>query len=208
VAFGIVAFFGAREGVWQAPAYVPQRTPFDAFWINFRNPLIPQMSAIVRRDRFEAVGGYLTGLERAEDYDLWVRLSRRHPFVYNPEVTSHYRWHESQRSGQPLRQLRSMYATRRRVWERARDAGDAAFAAEVANELARIWTRDLREAWYGRRMDELRFVLALEPILPVAPAGERERWTWRKRIPGTLLRAFDRARDGGKSEPSPAGAAS
>lgn len=41
-----------------------------------------QPAVFIRRSAYEAVGGIDPGLQYTYDYDLWLRLARRHTFVY------------------------------------------------------------------------------------------------------------------------------
>jgi len=59
------------------------------------NPLAhPTM--LLRRDLVRAIGGYRAAFRGAEDYDLWLRLSERHPLRAVPEVLLDYREHHGQ----------------------------------------------------------------------------------------------------------------
>ena len=53
-------------------------------------------SVLLRRDAFERAGGYRTGAEPAEDYDLWVRLAPLGTFRSVPEPLYAYREHGGQ----------------------------------------------------------------------------------------------------------------
>lgn len=52
---------------------------------------------IVRRDVFDAVGGYDVGLRRAQDYDFWLKLARVSTIRMVPEVLTLKRAHTSAR---------------------------------------------------------------------------------------------------------------
>ncbi len=51
---------------------------------------IPMMAVLVRRELALEAGGFDPGLEYFEDWDLWLRLSRRTRFVHAPGVTAVY----------------------------------------------------------------------------------------------------------------------
>ena len=63
-------------------------------WFNF----ICQPSAFFRRDVFEAVGELNGTLHFAMDYDLWVRIGKRFPCRYLPELLATYRLHETSKT--------------------------------------------------------------------------------------------------------------
>lgn len=55
---------------------------------------IGAMTTLVRRTCFEVVGPYDESLAY-EDWDMWIRLARKFHFLYQPQVTAHYRIHGS-----------------------------------------------------------------------------------------------------------------
>ncbi len=50
-------------------------------------------SVLLRKSFFDAAGGYDTRLFSPYDFDLWLRLTKQHPFEYNPEILVKYRQH-------------------------------------------------------------------------------------------------------------------
>ena len=63
-AFGDFQFFGAQEGVWQAPPFDPWLVMYGNFW---------SPSVCFRRSTLEAVGGYERGWYY-EDWNMYMRL--------------------------------------------------------------------------------------------------------------------------------------
>jgi glycosyltransferase involved in cell wall biosynthesis len=59
---------------------------------------ICQPATLIRRDAFEAVGGLDPALHFAFDYDLWIRLSRKHLFSHLPERLATSRMHRTNKS--------------------------------------------------------------------------------------------------------------
>jgi glycosyltransferase involved in cell wall biosynthesis len=53
---------------------------------------IIQPASFFRREAFEAVGGIDKSLHYAMDYDLWLKLGKKYPVAYVPELWAHYRW--------------------------------------------------------------------------------------------------------------------
>lgn len=62
-----------------------------------RNVLI-HSSVMMRRDAYDAVGGYTPSLRQMEDYDLWLRLALRGEVHVLPEELTDYRTHGQQMS--------------------------------------------------------------------------------------------------------------
>ena len=79
--------------------YAGRRTDFDyrrdfgQYWTFLRGNYIP-IGLLVRRQAQIEMGGYDTSY-RAEDYDSWLKLSKRWRFHLIDEVLAHYRWHGS-----------------------------------------------------------------------------------------------------------------
>lgn len=57
---------------------------------------------LVRREAVIAAGGYRDAFRHAEDYDLWLRLSERHPIYAVPQTLIDYREHAGQISASAL----------------------------------------------------------------------------------------------------------
>src|SRR5262245_30748713 len=55
--------------------------------------MLGQPTVAMRRQPVLAVGGYRLAFDSAEDFDLWLRLSERHPLANLPDVLVDYRWH-------------------------------------------------------------------------------------------------------------------
>jgi glycosyltransferase involved in cell wall biosynthesis len=66
----------------------------DVWLPMLRTNFIGAMTTLVRRSCFEVVGPYDESLAY-EDWDMWIRLAREFDFLYQPQVTAHYRIHGS-----------------------------------------------------------------------------------------------------------------
>jgi glycosyltransferase involved in cell wall biosynthesis len=77
----------------------PRRTPSDQVpsgWVSralFLENFIITSSTLIRREAFESVGGFDGSLRLVEDYDLWMRISRRFQIKFVPERLTIYRVH-------------------------------------------------------------------------------------------------------------------
>jgi hypothetical protein len=72
-----------RTGSWAVPL------------LTFGPQLIPQPSAVFRRDAFEKVGGLSRKYEFAFDFDLFLKLTKLGKSVFIDAITSSHRWHET-----------------------------------------------------------------------------------------------------------------
>jgi glycosyltransferase involved in cell wall biosynthesis len=70
---------------------VPEMRPF--FHCMVRCNQVHISAAIARKSAFEAVGGYDEALRGAADWDLWLRLAARFPFVFSSSAVSTYEKH-------------------------------------------------------------------------------------------------------------------
>ncbi len=70
-----------RSGSWAVPL------------LRFGPQLIPQPSAVFRRDAFERVGGLSDKFEFAFDFDLFLKLSKLGKAVFVDHILSSHRWH-------------------------------------------------------------------------------------------------------------------
>ena len=51
-------------------------------------------AVLYRRERITAARGFDPNLRRCEDYDLYLRMSRRWPIGCHPDIIAEYRWHD------------------------------------------------------------------------------------------------------------------
>jgi glycosyltransferase involved in cell wall biosynthesis len=57
------------------------------------------VALVARRSCIEEAGGYDEGLASSEDWDLWLRVARRHRFLFADRVLAHVRWHDGNLTG-------------------------------------------------------------------------------------------------------------
>lgn len=113
----------------------------------WRNSLI-HPSTMLRRDAVEKVGGYNTLVERAQDYDLWLRLSSHGPLDNVPEPLLRYRIHGDQHSRPITGRAESNIIKHAR-----RKAASSAWGASVlADARHHVWfSYQHLQAWRRRR---------------------------------------------------------
>jgi hypothetical protein len=183
----------------------------DAFRESLARPIVPQNTAVVRRDALLAVGGYDESLRLAEDYDVWLRLARRYPFVCTHAVTCRLRRHADQTSRDITRYWRGQYEVRRRFRARAAADEPADFTQRLEAAEREVWEQDLRTAWYGRSASAMRYHLAMHDAVPGSGPLHR-RWSRRAwllpvarlwdALPPGLRRAVKRAASARSAAPS------
>ncbi|MBI4432528.1 MAG: glycosyltransferase [Candidatus Omnitrophica bacterium] len=72
-----------------------------------RGNFIPFMTTVVRREVFDAVGNFDESFRVAEDYEFWLRVSRRYPIGYVNEVLCRVRRHGENLTLKSVAQFRS-----------------------------------------------------------------------------------------------------
>lgn len=105
-----------RTGPWAVPL------------LRFGPQLIPQPSAVFRRDAFEKVGGLSEKYEFAFDFDLFLNLSELGRSVFIDSITSSHRWHAT-----------SLTYSRR--WESVKEASAVRVShlPSIARKISLIW---------------------------------------------------------------------
>jgi glycosyltransferase involved in cell wall biosynthesis len=79
----------------------PPHRPTEFANLAYEDCIISTGSGLIRRTQLMALGGFDLRAERADDYDMWIRLARRSEigFVNRPVLA--YRHHENQTTGRP-----------------------------------------------------------------------------------------------------------
>lgn len=137
-----------------------------------RRNCIVHGSVMMRAEAVRALGGYDESMERAEDYDLWLRLSERHPIAALPDLLYDWRKHDGG-------VWRRHPEQQNQVAERARLAARRRWCSALVDELVAGGVSVERAA---RRVLEL--VWAEEAALPVANRREALAAECARRFPG------------------------
>jgi ligand-binding SRPBCC domain-containing protein len=183
-----------------------------------RNP-IPVSGAIIRAGALAGAGGLHSDLERAEDWDLWLRLAARGAsFVFVPEAVVRYRRRPGALSGDVAELARAQLLVHERHGElvapelrrrvRARDL--AALAAGLTRERrfseARVRLGEAARTGELSRADRVRLgVLALPGAR--AAMGRRDPYRPRPRADAAGAGVGVRATDPGPATAEPSGPA-
>ena len=164
VAFSRIPRFGDEDLV--APAHVPEGPPSNMFWRLIEENIVAQSSAVVRRDILERIGCYSAGLRYSEDYDLWLRLARRYPFVCTSAVTACYRVHPNQASRNVTQMVLGRWRVKHHFWSLAKERETPAFVEQLEKQMRRAFAYGLQNAWDERNEDHLRAALAVHELVP------------------------------------------
>jgi glycosyltransferase involved in cell wall biosynthesis len=118
-------------------------------------------STLIRRSTLETVGGFDTSLKQCEDWDIYIRLSRRGPLAFVDQVFLNYRMHDtnvtknrSQEREMERHVLRKAFASeenseeQRRMVRKCFRAGQLFFmASKLKFAGTGIRRGDLRSVW-------------------------------------------------------------
>lgn len=85
---GRVERFGDSGGIWPERP-VPVRPTLRAL---LASNFVPVSTVLARRTAVEQSGGFDESLRVAEDYDLWIRVAIRSPFLAESDVVARYRF--------------------------------------------------------------------------------------------------------------------
>jgi glycosyltransferase involved in cell wall biosynthesis len=87
---------GARGDLPELQSLVTPMYDGDLFLtLMLEGNFITTSSVLLRRELFETMNGFFTGLNGTEDWDLWLRIAERHPVGLCPEPLISYRFHPS-----------------------------------------------------------------------------------------------------------------
>ena len=64
-----------------------------------QNCCVQCASIVVKRSVYEQLGGYSYSLKQALDWEMWLRIARKYPVWYEPEMLACYRLHAGSESG-------------------------------------------------------------------------------------------------------------
>ena len=107
-----------------------------------RNFVDSGSNPLVRREVFDAVGGFDERLEAAEDWDFYLRVAHRYPFICLPKAQILYRIHGQTMSANSLRQQQASAIVFEAALERVADAAERErIAREGRANLSRYFAR-------------------------------------------------------------------
>ncbi len=126
----------------------------------FQSSFVHVPTVVMRRETFDAFGGFKPSLPVCEDYDLWLRISTRHEFGLVPEPLALRRLHPERLSKSSMRRNLAIKA---HVLEQFMDSDDAQglLDAEAArSRLARVLHAAARAAFRDRHLRLAREMIA------------------------------------------------
>lgn len=137
-------FTGDQTWQWERPQPIHQ--PLELFWDMLRYSLIPCSGSFVRRDVFLALGGFdeVHHPRYSEDYDLWLRITRKHVVVATDQATLWYRISPGQLTSNNEKMARHGWLARWRALERESSGENQ---QRMVSLFRAAWEREIRDAW-------------------------------------------------------------
>lgn len=123
---------------------------------------VPAPSVLVRRDALLSAGGYDESLV-LEDWDMWLRVSRRHKVAFSPYVSTRYRVLSTSLSQSSKVEMAQSSLRLLAKWLGEPDARAAAIRS-MRLQTHRLWAIDRRASLPG-----LRLLCDLQPGHPSQP---------------------------------------
>ncbi len=113
-------------------------------------------SVVVRREAYEALGGFDHRLRCAEDWEMWVRVAASYPVWYEPAVGACYRIHPDGNTGRNSGDAAEMAYTRVAI-DMMRDYLPAEVATRVHRRARETYARSALDSAFERfRMGDAR----------------------------------------------------
>jgi hypothetical protein len=160
----------------------PQGDVHEILW---RGNFIPAMATLVRAEVYRTIGGYDETLAY-EDWDFWLRVSRKYEFAFSPEISAKYRVLATSMIRTRQDEIRKSV---RRIYMKNLEAGDLPAGIQrtaidvLMDEAAR--SESSERAQYRdllARLNRHRMVVMAAWVCLRAPGGDALwRWTFGRR---------------------------
>ncbi|MEP7088231.1 MAG: glycosyltransferase [Gemmatimonadota bacterium] len=182
VAFSRIRKFGKDDTI--SPSSLPEGAPQYLFWQLIEENIVAQSTAVVRRATLQAHGCYNETRRYSEDYELWLRLARHHPFVCTNAITAGYRVHPMQASSNVENMLAGRWRVKHQLWQDAKSTESGSFVDQLEQRMLKAWQATLDKAWWERDRTQFLAALELHELVPRSGASFRRwtrhfRWVWK-----------------------------
>jgi len=135
-------YFVSPDGLARRYTLVRERDPgVLRDWVRhvFVQLAIQTAAVVVRRDVYEALGGYDDDFTYVLDWDMWKRIAVRYPFWYEPRPLACYQLHRSSQTSRLRRTGRNIAEIAASI-ERSSPLLDAVTAARVTRDARRAYS--------------------------------------------------------------------
>jgi glycosyltransferase involved in cell wall biosynthesis len=163
----------------------PSNRPTEFANLAYDDCIVSMGSGLIRRTSLDHVGRFDPRAERADDYDMWIRLSRAGPIAFVDHAVLGYRVHDDQTSRRPAapRGRGPSYVRYKTIASlentpEQRRLAIAGFRAYHRRFLGERWS-DARAAWARGHYSEVRRFLAHAARHALAYTRGRP-WSWHR----------------------------
>lgn len=171
-----------QDEQWNWPIDLPAEQPVECFLWCAPHTRIPQMNVIARKTMLLTTGGYQEELRQGQDYDLFLRLSYKNPFICSHQITTLYRRHPGSitiRNRQ--RSYYYLYLSQRLFWDQHHLEMPTELRAGYQEAVVGHWVQKLRLYWELRDWDSFEFHLSQHDLIP-GSGSVLKQWQLRKRL--------------------------
>ena len=125
------------------------------------------------RNLLVAAGGFDERLRRCEDYDVYLRMARRHPVTGYPDLVAAYRLHGENMSANHRAMLRSALEVQARYAPSVEDGRARDLWAEGRRRWRRCYAEEMAAARYRSRQQGGSVTASLPALAAIAAAAPR-----------------------------------
>lgn len=126
---------------------------------------------LIRRTALDAVGGFAADIWGSDDWDLYLRLSKLGPFIYEPRIALHYRQHAGNASGRAIQHTRNHLTVLRRhaglrptIWRRNLKSSASFFVPKLLHQAHAL----RRDRHFGQALRAQGYALLFQPSLAMS----------------------------------------
>ncbi|HSU31773.1 MAG TPA: glycosyltransferase family 2 protein [Bryobacteraceae bacterium] len=184
-----------QDDDWTWAIDLPAGEPVNCFLWCAPYTRIPQMNVIARREILLAEGGYREAMRQGQDFDLFLRLSYKYPFICTHQITTLYRRHRNSITKKNVNRSHFyMYTAQKSFWDEHHGEMSEPLRQFYQSAVMEHWLEKLRMYWGRGEWKAFDFHLSQHELIP-GSAGAYRAWQRRKRFAafrplwGTLLRA-------------------
>lgn len=161
-AFAYGAYVEERGQVWRE-LFMPAKGRLDMLRFNCVAMI---GAAIFERTPLLEIGGFDETLAMCEDWDVYLRLSRSHPFAAHPNVVAHYVLHDANMSNDVRELKRWMGVVRAKERDRGLDEQELQAWRQGASALRAIYPEPTLRGFVGRAFRKISRYLGFKPFVP------------------------------------------
>lgn len=132
--------------------YIPENEGWVHSLLLHKN-IIPSESPLIRRSCFSEVGFFDPDLQSCQDWDLWIRISKKYKFAAVPKIlATTYEGHDGQISSNPKRKY---YGHKRLIEKHRSDLEDSLIALSWQTRRLGLFAIQ-----YGKNIEGLKYLLS------------------------------------------------